>query len=124
MVSEERRLELAELVRRLRRFREVPDAVLADIVWWHGCCVTRFLEGRPVPPFCELAEGSEEPDRALAEWLCAGCPVVDHCLELELRTLGAATVGVFGGLTEAERREVHRLWLADRDGEPEGGPSS
>ena len=127
MVSEDRRRELVERVRRLRRLRQVPDDVLAGVLWEHGCCVGRFRNGLQVPPFAELAEGSDDPDRALAEYLCTGCPVVDHCLELELRTCGAQTVGVFGGLTEDERREVHRLWLADRataSEEPRGGPSS
>lgn len=107
--------ELVEIVRSLRRFRSVPDEVLADIVRRHGCCTARLVGD--VPPFDGLATAAD-PDRALAEYLCAGCPVVDHCLELELRTGGLHTAGVFGGLGETERREVHRLWLIDREAGP------
>ncbi|WP_020673879.1 WhiB family transcriptional regulator [Amycolatopsis nigrescens] len=49
--------------------------------------------------------------------MCAGCPVIDECLELELRTTGANTVGVWGALPDADRREVHRAWLRHRGGE-------
>jgi WhiB family transcriptional regulator, redox-sensing transcriptional regulator len=124
VVSDDHRDELVERVRRLRRLRDVPDAVLIDVVWQNGCCVGRFLDGHS-PPFAEC-EQADDPDWALVRYLCAGCPVADHCLELELRIAGEDTVGVFGCTSEDERREMYRLWLDDRNGPPEeseGGQS-
>jgi WhiB family redox-sensing transcriptional regulator len=54
------------------------------------------------------------PDRALAARMCAGCPVQRECLELELRTAGAATTGVWGALCEVDRRALHTVWQARR----------
>ena len=50
-------------------------------------------------------------DREFARLLCGGCPVQDECLELELRTAGDQTVGVWGALFEDDRRALHPLWL-------------
>lgn len=33
-----------------------------------------------------------------------------ECLEFELRTAGAHTVGVWGGLREDDRRALHVVW--------------
>ena len=54
------------------------------------------------------------PDRALAARMCAGCPVQRECLELELRTAGAETAGVWGGLCEVDRRALHTAWRGRR----------
>ena len=40
-----------------------------------------------------------------------------ECLEFELRTAGADTVGVWGGLNENDRRALHAIWAA-RAGRP------
>lgn len=77
---------------------------------------------------------SEEPDwddcmssdRELAARLCAGCPVIDQCRELDLRTAGADTTGVWGALAEDDRRALHPIWqrcrrhqhTTDQEGEP------
>jgi WhiB family redox-sensing transcriptional regulator len=76
-----------------------------------------------VPPDGDEPAWRDEPltDRELAARLCAGCPVRDECVELELRTAGAATVGVWGGLAEDDRRELHRHWL-QRGDRVERGP--
>ncbi|WP_424923292.1 WhiB family transcriptional regulator [Amycolatopsis arida] len=99
----------AELAARLDRFADVPDAVLCAVVTRDGLCFWVFDRA-------EMPELSGEPerDRALAAWLCAGCPVLDACLELELRTAGAESVGVWGGLAEDDRRAVHRAWAVRR----------
>ena len=55
------------------------------------------------------------PDRALAARLCRGCPVQRECLELELRTAGTETTGVWGALCEVDRRALHTVWRARRD---------
>jgi WhiB family redox-sensing transcriptional regulator len=50
----------------------------------------------------------------LAARMCVGCPVQRECLELELRTAGADSVGVWGALCEIDRRALHKVWQARR----------
>ncbi len=102
---------------RLDRLRWVPRDVLAEIVWQNGACVLVDVEGDP-PTWLD----NEHEDRALAARLCAGCPVQDECLELELRLAGDQTTGVWGALSDDERRALYPHWLSrgDRvDGRPE-----
>jgi len=49
---------------------------------------------------------------AQAKKICAPCPVVEDCLTYAIETNQVA--GVWGGLTEDERRPVRRRWLAER----------
>ncbi len=107
---------------RLDRLRDVPEAVLTVVVVREGL------------PFW-LLWPSEEPDwedcapsdRRLAARLCEGCPVIDECLELDLRTAGADTTGVWGALPEDDRRALHRIWQQRRrqqdKRDQEGGPT-
>jgi WhiB family redox-sensing transcriptional regulator len=107
----------AELIARaaaLQRFRHVPDAVLAGIVVADGLAARQ--------PDQALPAGAT--DRESAARLCAGCPVQDECLELDLRWMADQTVGVFAGLTQTDRRVVHRWWAAQRAGPPGGSPGS
>lgn len=60
--------------------------------------------------------GEDRADRELAAPICAGCPVGRECLELELRTAGYATAGVWGLLPEEDRRAVYLAWSDRRDG--------
>lgn len=88
---------------------EVPTDVLTDVVERDGTCWWEVTSGDPP----DLAD-EQEPDRALAARLCAGCPVQRECLELELRTAGATTTGVWGALGEDDRRAVHAVWTVRR----------
>jgi WhiB family redox-sensing transcriptional regulator len=83
----------------------VPDEVLSDLVARYGLCLSEITSGDP-PAW----SGEGSPDRELAALLCAGCPVRRECLEFELRTAGADTVGVWGGLNEDDRRALHAIW--------------
>lgn len=103
--------DYAATAKRLDRVARVPDEVLADVVTREGLCFWMF--DRDEMP--ELS-GEEAPDRELAAWSCAGCPVIDECLELELRTAGEHTLGVWGALSDSDRREVYRLWRWRRNG--------
>jgi len=94
-----------EIVDRLGRYAEVPDDVLAEVVTRDGLCFWAY-DREEMP---ELS-GVEDADMELAAWLCAGCPVMDECLELELRSAGEDTVGVWGGLSEVDRRAIGRVW--------------
>jgi WhiB family redox-sensing transcriptional regulator len=98
----------------LDQLRWVPDEVLDEIVRRDGTCMHAAVEDEP--------DWNEEhlTDRALAARLCAGCPVQDECLELELRTAGEHTVGVFGTLNEDDRRALHWHWR-QRGERAEGG---
>lgn len=107
--------DYAAIARRLDRHEAVPVDVLTGLVTREGLCFWAF--DRDEMP--ELS-GEDTPDRELAARLCAGCPVIDECLELELRTAGEETVGVWGALAETDRRAVHRMWRWRRAGS-EGG---
>ncbi|MBA0127912.1 WhiB family transcriptional regulator [Haloechinothrix sp. YIM 98757] len=104
------------LVFKLAKFRHVPDEVLAEVVTRDGLCFWVF-DREEIP---ELS-GDEDADRALAAWLCAGCPVMDECLELELRTGGPSTVGVWGGMADQDRRVLYPIWRWHRDHPPKEG---
>ncbi|TNC19416.1 WhiB family transcriptional regulator [Amycolatopsis alkalitolerans] len=104
MTSEERRL--IGIAWQLDRLRWAPDDVLDRIVRNDGLCFWAYIEGGPP----ELA-GDDTPDRELATRFCAGCPVQDECLELELRTAGERTVGVWGAMPEDDRRALYPHWL-------------
>lgn len=101
--------------------RWVPRTVLAEIVTGSCTCLWVFTDE---PPW----HRARLTDRELAACLCACCPVQDECLELELRTAGEHTVGVWGALSEDDRRALYPHWLrrgerADDDSHgPEGGP--
>jgi hypothetical protein len=55
-----------------------------------------------------------------------GAPVIDQCRELDLRTAGADTTGVWGALAEDDRCALHSIWqrrrphqhTRDQGGEP------
>ncbi len=96
---------LTEIAKRLDRLINVPTDVLADIVMQHGACVWCYGEGDPPP-----LTGNDTPDRELAARICAGCPVQDECLELELRWAGKDTVGVWGALSEQDRQALYPMW--------------
>jgi WhiB family redox-sensing transcriptional regulator len=105
-MSEENYYEL--VAADLDRYAEVPDDVLLEIVTTDGTCM--WLVANDEPDWTDEAL----TDRELAARLCAGCPVQHECLELELRTAGEHTVGVWGALSEDDRRAVYRVWLARR----------
>ncbi|MET7993094.1 WhiB family transcriptional regulator [Amycolatopsis sp. NPDC005232] len=97
---------------RLDRYAEVPTTTLASLVTGEGLCFWAFTRD-DIP---ELT-GDGPPDRELAARLCAGCPVVDQCLELDLRTYGPDTLGVWGALPDTDRRALHPVWRRWRGGE-------
>lgn len=101
----------------LDRFAQVPDEVLLEIVTRDGRCLW-LVSGDEVPEW----EDEDLSDRELAARLCAQCSARRACLELELRTAGPDTVGVWGGLSDEDRLVLYPVWRARRD--REGGPSS
>ena len=80
----------------------VPTELLLDLVEQCGTCWWEVMSGDPP----SIGDGAM-PDRALAARMCAGCPVQRECLEVELRTAGVETAGVWGGLCEVDRRALH-----------------
>lgn len=101
---------LAAITARLDRLMWTPTDALAEVVTEDGLCFWAFPRG-DVPAMT----GEQPADRELAAWLCAGCPVQDECLELELRETGPDTVGVWGALPEDDRRALHPVWWARQD---------
>src|SRR5690606_22066563 len=110
------------LAAELDRYASVPDGVLLDVVTRDGTCTVLYqLDLEPE------WTGDELSDREVAARICAGCPVRRECLELELRTTGDATMGVWGALPAEDVRAVYPVWLARRRwhgghvGEQDGG---
>jgi WhiB family transcriptional regulator, redox-sensing transcriptional regulator len=106
----------------LDRWQRVPLEVLRDVVMRRGLCLWGLWpEAEPDWDDCAPC------DRRLAEQLCAGCPVIDQCLELDLRTAGSCTTGVWGALPEDDRRALYRVWQRRRQqqdrSDQEGGPT-
>lgn len=89
--------------------QDIPTKVLTTNVVLGGLCLLELWP--PAEPDWEACASS---DRTLAERLCEGCPVIDQCLELELRTAGASTTGVWGALAEDDRRALHGVWRQRR----------
>lgn len=94
----------------------VPDEALVEAVRRRGVCGWLNASGE-LPDWT----GDDRADRALAAPICAGCPIQRECLELEFRTHGYATSGVWGPLDEDDRRAVFMRWLDRRDGSDRAG---
>lgn len=114
--------DLERIAARLDRLQDVPVDVLTVVVVREGLPI--WLRWPRKEPDWEDCAPS---DRKLAARLCEGCPVIDECLELELRTAGADTTGVWGALPEDDRRALHRIWQQRRrqqhKGDQDGGPT-
>lgn len=100
---------LVALAAELDRYANVPDDVLEEIVQRDGAC-TWLYESGDIPDWT----GSDLTDRELAAAICAGCTAKLACLELELRTAGPFTLGVWGALSEQDRRALYPIWHARR----------
>lgn len=94
----------------LDHFRNVPPDLLLEIVTRDGSCMWLHDENQ-TPDWL----GNDLTDRQMAAAICAGCPVQRECLELEFRTVGAQTLGVWGALSDDDRRAVLAEWEARRD---------
>ncbi|HEX8761578.1 MAG TPA: WhiB family transcriptional regulator [Pseudonocardiaceae bacterium] len=101
--------EYAAMAARLDRLQQIPTEVLTTVVVRRGLCLWGLWPA--VEPDWEDCAPS---DRALAEQLCEGCPVIDQCLELDLRTAATSTTGVWGALAEDDRRALHQVWQRRR----------
>lgn len=97
------------LAAELDRYAHVPTDVLWEIVTRDGACMALYVAGDE-PEW----SGDDLTDRELAARICAGCPMRRECLELELRTAGATTTGVWGALCDDDRRAVFTVWLDRR----------
>ena len=97
---------LIEVAWRLDRLRWAPTELLTEVAMRDGACVQAY-QAQEIPPWT----GRDLTDRELAVQLCRRCPVQDECLELEMRTAGESTVGVWGALNEDDRRALYTHWL-------------
>jgi WhiB family redox-sensing transcriptional regulator len=100
-----------EVTARLDDLKGVPSQSLFDLVTREGVCMWVDLS-------------IEEPtwsgdnavtDRELAANICGGCSVADECLELEFRSTGFTTLGVWGALAEDDQRVIYLAWLQRRE---------
>ncbi|GHF44542.1 hypothetical protein GCM10017566_16850 [Amycolatopsis bartoniae] len=102
---------LSALAAELDRYANVPDDVLEGIVRRDGSCIWLYTTGE-APDWT----GDDLTDRELAASICAGCTTKLACLELELRTAGPFTLGVWGALSQEDRRDLYPIWRARRTG--------
>ena len=100
-----------EIAARLDDLQGAPIVTLSDLVTREGACM-RIHVSTEEPTWM----GDKATDRELAATICAGCPVPDECLELEFRTAGFSTLGVWGALAEDDRRTAYLAWLQRREG--------
>lgn len=111
-MTSENTLWLIGIAWRLDRLRRVPLSVLVDLVQQDGACMRPTATDEQPPWMTDHMD-----DRELATRLCGGCPVRDVCLELDLRTAGQDTVGVWGELTDDDRRALYPHWVQRRTGQ-------
>ncbi|MGH8881915.1 MAG: WhiB family transcriptional regulator, partial [Stackebrandtia sp.] len=90
-------------------WRQFPTDVLTTVVVRRGLCFWHLWPAEE-PDWDDCAPS----DRELAARLCAECPVIDQCLELDLRTAGVDTTGVWGAMAEDDRRALHPIWQRRR----------
>lgn len=122
MVNHDQDPDYGAMTALLDRLRHVPDDVLTAVVVRGGLCFWCLW-----PPDEPDWDDCAPSDRVLAARLCAGCPVIDQCMELDLRTAGTHTTGVWGALPEDDRRALHPIWHRHRhqqtSREQKGGPT-
>lgn len=80
-----------------------------DTTDWRHRAACRDEDPELFFPVSEVGPGAGETARAKS--VCASCPVRAACLEYALDN--GLNYGVFGGLTESERREVARKTRRD-----------
>lgn len=98
-----------ELATDLDVFELVPDDVLEGAVTQDGSCMVLYrLDLEPE------WSGDDLSDRETAARICADCPVRRQCLELELRTSGEHTLGVWGALPTDDVRDLYPVWRSRR----------
>nr|WP_308379306.1 WhiB family transcriptional regulator [Streptomyces sp. ISL-43] len=89
----------------------LPGSALHHWQWQSRAACRDLGSTRFFHPAGERGEDREERDAA-AKRVCAGCPVRTACLDYALRT--REPFGVWGGLTEEERRALPRPSRAGR----------
>jgi WhiB family redox-sensing transcriptional regulator len=93
----------------LDELANTPDGVLFAVVTDSGACM--LLSRLDIEPEWT---GNDLTDRELAARVCADCPVRRECLELELRTSGDQTLGVWGALPAEDVRALYPVWRSRR----------
>lgn len=86
---------------------DLEDLVLVD---WRDIAACNGHDPSIFFPAGETGPAAEQI--AMAKKICGGCDVQEECLSYAIETNQVA--GIWGGLTEDERRPVRRRWLAER----------
>ena len=89
-----------------------PDPILGELVIldWRDLAACNSHDPNMWFPAGETGPAAEQI--RYAKKVCGGCDVQEDCLSYAIETNQIA--GVWGGLTEDERRPVRRRWLAER----------
>ena len=88
------------------------NEVLDDLVVLDWQDLAACAEHDPDLFFPAGETGSAARQIESAKSICAGCDVAEECLDYAIETNQIA--GIWGGLTEEERRPIRRRWLAER----------
>ena len=79
-----------------------------DLAHWRDEAACRDLDANLFFPAGETGPAAIQIEQAKA--ICRGCPVQRQCLDFALAT--HQDYGIWGGLTEDERRMIRRAWRA------------
>ncbi|HLU54070.1 MAG TPA: WhiB family transcriptional regulator [Pseudonocardia sp.] len=77
---------------------------MPDFDDWRLAAACRDHDPELFFPLSEVGPGARQVERAKA--VCAGCPVRSECLDYALAA--GLDHGIFGGMTETERRVLRR----------------
>jgi WhiB family transcriptional regulator, redox-sensing transcriptional regulator len=95
---------LATVPRVMRLDAEAKPAT-AEIGTWEMRAACRGPASAPFfPPITAETSGARRRREAAAKRICSDCPVRSECLEYALRV--REPFGIWGGRTEAERRDL------------------
>lgn len=91
---------------------QIHDIALDDLVVldWRDMAACNGHDADIFFPAGETGPAAEQIARA--KRVCASCVVSDECISYAIETNQVS--GIWGGLTEDERRPVRRRWLAER----------
>jgi WhiB family transcriptional regulator, redox-sensing transcriptional regulator len=90
----------------------IPDPILGELVIldWRDLAACNGHDPNMWFPAGETGPAAEQI--RYAKKVCGSCEVQEDCLAYAIETNQIS--GVWGGLTEDERRPVRRRWLAER----------
>lgn len=90
-------------------YPEARPEFMDPAVMEKGNCINTTVDMCPPTPLTFKGEALSEYQRDIerAKAVCVGCPVVRECLRTAL--IGDSQGGVWGGLSESQRKDMHKI---------------